>query len=94
MHEGMFLGCSPVFYFYPHFIKRNSGQETGCHAPVLCTPGDGRKFPLGTGLLNIAGEKIEGSGILGHSLFVLRSWAEKRMIFFHGIDGKRAGFYN
>ena len=63
----MLLGCSPVFCFYPHFIKRNLGQETGCHAPVLRTPGDGRKLPPGTGLLNIAGEKIEDSGILGHS---------------------------
>ncbi len=63
----MLLRCSPVFCFYPHFIKRNLGQEAGCHAPVLCTPGDGRKFPPGTGLLNIAGEKIEDSGILGYS---------------------------
>ena len=62
----MLLGCSPVFYFYPHFIKRNPGQEVGCHAPVPRTPGDGRKLSLGTGLLNIAGEKIEGSGTLGH----------------------------
>jgi len=33
------------------------------------TPGDGRKLPQGTGLLNIAGEKIGGSGTLGHSFF-------------------------
>ncbi len=65
----MFLKCSPVFYFYPHFIKRNLGQMTRCHAPVLSTPGDGRKFSPGTGLLNIAGEKIEGSGISGHLSF-------------------------
>ena len=35
---------------------------------VIRTPGDGRKLPLGTGLLNIAGEKIEDSGILGHPI--------------------------
>ena len=69
----MFLKCSPVFYFYPHFIKRNLGQITRCHAPVPSTPGDGRKFSPGTGLLNIAGEKIEGSGISGHLSF----WQEK-----------------
>ena len=61
----LLLRCSPVFCFYPHFFKRNLGQEARCHAPVLCTPGDGRKLPPGTGLLNIAGEKIEDSGILG-----------------------------
>ena len=31
----MLLGCSPVFCFYPHFLKRNLGQEAGCHAPVV-----------------------------------------------------------
>ena len=40
----------------------------GCHAPVpQGMPGDGSKYTQGTGLLNIAGEKIACSGILGHS---------------------------
>jgi len=42
----------------------------GCHAPVpQGMPGDGSKYTQGTGLLNIAGEKIGGSGTLGHSFF-------------------------
>ena len=67
---------------------------------MLRTPGDGRSFSLGTGLLNIAGEKIEGSGILGHSL-VFGNMGCGRMFFFCGEkrqnklgygqkDGKRA----
>lgn len=38
----------------------------GCQAPLpQGMPGEGKKSSQGTCLLNIAGEKIEGSGILG-----------------------------
>ena len=44
----------------------------GCHAPVpQGMPGEGSKYTQGTGLLNIAGEKIGGSGTLGHLFFYL-----------------------
>ena len=38
--------------------------------PRLRVPGEGRCVQQGTGLLNIAGEKIGGSRILGHSFFM------------------------
>ena len=48
----------------------------GCHAPVpQGMPGDGSKYTQGTGLLNIAGEKIGGSGTLGHSFFCAKKGA-------------------
>ena len=56
------------------------------------TPGDGRKFPLGTGLLNIAGEKIEDSGILGHSLFMKKP-APFQGAAFAGVLEREQVFY-
>lgn len=45
----------------------------GCHAPVpQGMPGDGRKYTQGTGLLNIAGEKIGAA-----ALWVIRFFVQK-----------------
>ena len=55
----------PVFCFYPHFKKRSPRQAVDVMPPCEGMPGDGGKPLQGTGLLNIAGEKIEDSGILG-----------------------------
>ena len=64
----MFLKCAPAFYFYPHFTKRNPSRAVYAMPPRPCgVPGDGRGRQQGTGLLNIAGEKIGGSGTLGHA---------------------------
>jgi hypothetical protein len=43
----------------------DSGQVGGCQAPAQAI-GDGKNLPLETNLLNIAGEKMEGSGTLGY----------------------------
>ena len=44
----------------------------GRHASAQqCVPGEGGNVSQGTGLLYIAGEKIEGSGTLGQSSYIL-----------------------
>ena len=53
---------------------------------MLCTPGDGRKLSPGAGLLNIAGEKIEDSGILGLRAFI-RKGLRFAVFFFFVIRG-------
>jgi len=56
----------PVLYFYPHFTKRSPSQTwTSCPRASACQ-GTAESELQGTGLLNIAGEKIGCSGILGH----------------------------
>ena len=51
--------------FLPTFYSTDSIQGAGCHAPAQAI-GDGKNLPIETDLLNIAGEKMEGSGTLGY----------------------------
>ena len=51
--------------FLPTFYETESESGNGCHAPAKAT-GEGKSLPQGTGLLDIAGEKMEGSGTLGY----------------------------
>lgn len=48
-----------------------SASGVGCHAPAQAI-GDGKNLLQGTSLLNIAGEKMEGSGTLGYPTKAVR----------------------
>ena len=63
----MLLGCSGQCSVFTH-ISKNGARVTSMDVmpPCVCMPGDGGKLLQGTGLLNIAGEKIGHSGTLGH----------------------------
>ena len=55
--------ASPLFLPTDH--ETESSSADGCHAPAQAT-GDGKSLLQDTGLLNIAGEKMAGSGTLGY----------------------------
>lgn len=60
------------FLFLPTFYKTEPASGRRCYASMPCMPGESRSEPQDTGLLYIAGEKIEGSGTLGQSGFVYK----------------------
>jgi len=57
--------ASPLFL--PTDYETEPSSADGCHAPAQAT-GDGKSLLRDTGLLNIAGEKMAGSGTLGYLL--------------------------
>ena len=51
------LGCAPVVCIFSYiFITGARMLIRGCHAPVLCTPGDGRNASQGTDLPRAVGK--------------------------------------
>ena len=52
------------FLFLPTFLKTEPGTGKNMSCPrAFGMPGDGRRFSPGTGLLNIAGEKIGAAAL-------------------------------
>ena len=51
--------------FLPTFHEMEFASGAGCHAPVLGTPGDGKRGRQNTSLLNIAGEKTDTAALWG-----------------------------
>lgn len=62
-----------------------SASGVGCHAPAQAI-GDGKYLLQGTSLLNIAGEKMEGSGTLGYPTRTVRCACRFSISFCYIID--------